>query len=815
MKATKFNDGWRFWQDKNSFALIWTTPDDAREITLPHDAMIEGKRNPQSKNAGNSGFFDGGTYFYTRNLHVDESVRDQTLQLRFDGVYKNALVFVNGQLAGKNIYGYSTFYVPLNDYLHYGADNEIRVQVKTGAEPNSRWYSGSGIYRDVYLLSSGKTYLRPDGVQIKTVDCDKRLASLEVNAEIRNDDEKCDCVLYSEIRDREGNVVAQDEAPLSLFANEVRMMSRRLYVKDPMLWDDEHPALYDVVLTLKRGDEVLDEHRTTTGIRKLSLNPVDGLKVNGRQVKLRGACIHHDSGLLGAVTLKKNSYRELALLKRAGFNAIRMSHQPAAPTLLDACDELGMYVLDETFDMWRRSKSDYDYSLVFDECWKQDVQAMVRKDFNHPSVILYSIGNEIPEIGTDQGLRLCSQIDREIKAFDDTRYTLAAVNGMYTVGNDIMDVVAEVASSQESRDIKNLNINEFMMYQDKYLDQIVKHPAISERLNAVDSQLDILGYNYMSARYHDDVKAYPNRIIVGSETYPPKIARDWQDIEQLPQVIGDFTWTGWDYLGEAGVGVPSYQFGVGGFGSQYPALTSYVADIDLTGFRRPTSYYREIVFGRRKAPYIAVQNPHHYGESVMLTPWIVSDCISSWSWDVPEGSKCVVEVYSPGTSVELLLNGKSLGRKPAGSDVGYRTLFETQYEPGQLKAVAYEGEEVLGEMLLASAGPEVGFALEPETEFNAMDCGDSHNLEYVDVVLHDKDGNVVTDHDVTFTVSLEGDGDIYAVGSADHSATLPFTGRQGKTFHGRALVIVERGVTHQASMLRIEGENGLSGSLNW
>lgn len=815
MKFTKFNDGWRFWEDKNSFALIWSTPDDAREVTLPHDAMIESKRDPQSRNGGNTGFFDGGTYFYTKNLHVDESAREQTLELRFDGVYKNAFVFVNGQLAGKNIYGYSTFYVPLNDYLNYGEDNEIRVQVKTGAEPNSRWYSGSGIYRDVYLLQAGKTYLRPDAVQIKTLECGSDLASLEVDSEICNTSERRECVLSTEIRDHDGNVVAQDEAPVVLFAGETRPLSQRLYVKNPSLWSDEHPDLYEVTLTLKSGDETIDTHRTRTGIRKLTLDPVGGLKVNGQQVKLRGACIHHDSGLLGAVTLKKNSYRELALLKRAGFNAIRMSHQPAAPALLDACDELGMYVLDETFDMWNRSKSDYDYSLVFDECWKKDVEAMVRKDFNHPSVILYSIGNEIPEIGTDQGLQLCSRIDRKIKSLDDTRYTLAAINGMYTVGNGILDVVAEVASAQESREIKGLNINEFMMYQDKYLDQIVSHPAISKRLDDIASELDILGYNYMGARYEDDVKAHPNRIIVGTETYPPKIARDWKAVEKLPQVLGDFTWTGWDYLGEAGVGVPSYQFGVGGFGSQYPALTSYVADIDLTGFRRPTSYYREIVYGLRQTPYIAVQNPHHYGEDVRLTPWIISDSISSWSWDVPAGSKVVVEVYSPGTSVELFANGKSLGRKPAGREVDYRTLFETEYAPGELKAVSYDGDQVIGEMTLVSAGPATQLSLEAETEFNRMDCGDSHNLQYIDVTLCDADGNVVTDGDVAFDVSLDGDGKIYAVGSGDHSATLPFNGTKGRTFHGRALIIVERDAGSAASTLRVTSENGLSGKLAW
>ncbi|WEV36512.1 glycoside hydrolase family 2 TIM barrel-domain containing protein [Lactobacillus sp. ESL0677] len=317
-----------------------------------------------------------------------------------------------------------------------------------------------------------------------------------------------------------------------------------------------------------QNNDLVDEEKVVTGIRQLTLDPVNGLAVNGNSVKLRSAAIHHDSGLLGSMTLQKNSYRQIYLLKKAGFNAIRMAHQPAAPALLRACDELGMYILDETFDMWNRSKSDYDYSLDFSSDWHNDVAAMVKKDFNHPSVILYSIGNEIPEIATDQGLKICEQINSVIENLDDTRYTLAAINGMYTVGTDLLKIIANVTYKQEKKKLSNQNVNEFMTYMDKYLDQIVTDPAISKQIKKVAAQIDIVGYNYMGARYKKDSDSYPNRIMVGSETYPPEIARNWDNVLKLPQVIGDFTWTGWDYLGEAGVGVPSYHFGDGGLGGK-------------------------------------------------------------------------------------------------------------------------------------------------------------------------------------------------------------------------------------------------------
>ncbi|WEV44314.1 DUF4982 domain-containing protein [Lactobacillus sp. ESL0684] len=809
MKKENWNKNWRFWIEENSFQLIWTTPKNAREVTLPHDAMIEQQRNPHSKNGSNTGFYDGGSFVYTKSLYVASSQVSQNFQLEFDGVYKNARVFVNGQLAGGNDDGYSTFYVPLNDFLKYGDENEIRVQVKNDAVPNSRWYSGSGIYRDVYLLVGGCAYISPDRVSVKTVECNRDLATLQAEVELVNSIAKSDYNLRINLFDDQQKLLAKTQAPITLFANETRKVKQRIYLKHPQLWDAEHPHQYLVTFELFQNKTLVDSSKTKIGIRKLSLDPVNGLMVNGQAIKLRGAGIHHDSGLLGAMTTEKNVYRQIDLLKQAGFNAIRMAHQPAAPALLHACDELGMYVLDETFDMWNRSKSDYDYSLTFKSNWREVVSAMVRKDYNHPSVILYSIGNEIPEIATDQGLQLCNQICTLIGELDDTRFSLAAVNGLYTVGSDLTKIIAEVTKANEAKDVGQQNINQLMTYMDKYLDQIVTNSAISEQLTKVAAQTDLIGYNYMTARYLKDTKEHPERIIVGSETYPPEIARNWQLVEKLPQVIGDFTWTGWDYLGESGVGIPSYQPGDGGFGAQYPALTSDVGDIDITGFRRPLSYYREIVFGLRKQPYLAVQNPHHYGQQVDLTPWVMSDTVSSWSWNLPENAKTIVEVYSGGDEVELLLNGRSQGKKLAGSAVNYRTLFEVGYVPGTLTAITYEHGAVISQTELVSASKVAKIALTAETKYNCKDFHESHNLAYIDVDLCDKDNRIITDDDHAFTVqAIEDNVQIMVVGSGDPKPDISFNQEKSRTYHGHALIILELPDSKTAK-LRVTLENGL------
>lgn len=781
----KFNDNWKYWVDRNAFALVWNIPEHAKDITLPHDAMIAKEAYAQSPNKGSTGFRDGDIYHYVKHIEVPEFYKHRTIKLKFEGVYMNTFVYVNGDLAGQCPFGYSTFYVDINAFLKYGTQNEIRVIVRNGAMTNSRWYSGGGIYRDVYLLVSDLTHITEEGVKISTETCSVSYATMLVETTLKTRMyASSSLILETELLDANGVRVAIEKVPTVLFEKDERKIKQRIVIEEPELWSDETPVLYTCISRLYRDDQQIDEATAQFGIRTLQLDAKNGLQVNHRTVKLRGACIHHDSGLIGAATYDEAQYRQIELMKKAGFNAIRMAHHPMAPSMLRACDQLGMYVMDETFDMWTRCKSDFDYAMNFTDWWEKDVEAMVLKDFNHPSVILYSIGNEIPEIGNDHGVRIAYRIDEKIKALDPNRYTLASINGVFAAGDGLDTIVSDVVSELKSEGVPMGDVNNFMTLMDKHMDKIVVHPEITQRLEKACAATDIAGYNYMTARYEKDIELYPNRIIVGSETYPPEIARNWKLVKALPHVIGDFTWTGWDYIGEAGVGVPAYQWGEGGFGAGFPCQLAYCSDFDLTGYRRPASYYREIVFGLRKDPYITVQNPLHYGEHLIKTPWVISDSLASWTYSDCEGKPVIVEIYAPGDEVELYKNGTSLGKQPSGESVGYISYFTTTYEPGVLEAVVYQEGREIGRSKLVSA--KESYALNIDHEKAQFD-----ELVYVNLELRDEDHTLVTDQDHEIEIEVQGSATLIGFGSGNPKPMYTYDGHKSTTYFGRCQAILK------------------------
>ena len=791
MRAVKWNSSWKFWEDKDAFSLVWSVPENAETVDLPHDAMLQKDAWEGSPNGGNTGYRDGGSYVYYKELLAPPEWENQTVTLKFEGVYQEAKVYVNSQLAASCAYGYSTFYVPLNDYLRYGENNIIRVLVRTGDMPNSRWYSGSGIYRDVYLMTGGLCHIGHTGPRVSTAELNED-ALLLVETPLNNRSHRpASLTLRTEILDDLGAVVAVDQVLVFLPGGGSEILSQRIPVSEPRLWSAETPSLYTVRTALICGDDLVDEAEDRFGIRSLSLDTKRGLRVNGEPVKLRGACIHHDSGLLGAATYLDAEYRRVRLLKEAGFNAIRCAHNPAAPALLRACDELGMYVMEEAFDMWTRAKSDHDYSRHFPTDWKKDLRAMAEKDWGHPSVILYSLGNEIPEIATEHGAALQREMYRFLRDMDSTRYILSSINGVFASGDQMGAIMADILAAEQNAEG---NVNNFMQAMDTRMDAIVTHPLVSENLEKASAGMDLVGYNYMTARYEPDARDYPNRVIVGSETYPPEIARNWEIITRQNNVIGDFTWTGWDYLGEAGVGVPAYAFGEGGFGAKFPCQLAFAGDLDITGFRRPQSYYREIVFGLRKDPYIAVQNPERYGQELIKTPWVLSDSISTWTYPGFEGKPVIVEVYAPGDRVELLLNGKPVGE---AAPQGCIARFEIVYDPGTLEAVAFQGEAELGRMTLTTAqsGETV---LRMESENGA-------ELIYVPVTLTDPAGIVIPETQ-TLTCTVTGDADLIGFGSGDPKPKYNYTGNVTETWNGRALAILRKTGEHGAAQIAVNGD---------
>lgn len=803
MQAQRWNDGWKFWEETNAFALAWTEPAGARVVRLSHDAMLERTPHPDSPNGGNSGYRDGGSYVYEKKFYVSEQLRCKTVQLKFDGVYMNAFVYLNGQLVGKHPYGFVPFTVSLNDYLDYGQENTVRVLVKNSGMPNCRWYSGSGIYRDVWLLTGELLHVADNGIRVSTNYIEDGYASLNVAVKLKNRDYLPHQVqMVTEIYNGVGDRVASADLPLTVLSNREEVVPQTILVDQPRLWSAETPQLYRCVVRLEEQGNEVDWAECEFGIRTLRLDARRGLQVNGQTVKLRGACIHHDNGLLGSVSCDEAELRRVRILKEAGFNAIRSAHNPASPALLRACDKLGLYVMDEAFDMWSRPKTDNDYALFMDKWWQEDLAAMVDNAFNHPSVIFYSLGNEIPESGMAQGAALGRELARTTKELDPTRFVLVSVNGIFASGaggdldqitRDVLAAAGEVGGS----------VNDFMAAKHAHLDEIVTHPLISHRLDTASVGMDLVGYNYMTARYEPDTKTYPNRVMVGSETYPPDIPRNWALVEQLPALIGDFTWTGWDYIGEAGVGIPAYRFGEGGFGAKLPCYLAYCGDIDLIGHRRSISYYREIAFGLRKAPYITVQNPTHYGEKLIKTTWIISDNTPSWTWPGQEGKPVVVEVYSPGTEVELFRNGVSLGRKAVSRETGCMALFETEYQPGILLAISYENGEELGRAELETTGEAVKLRLEAEPG--------TGELIFVNLTLQDAKERLVMHRDETLCVRVNG-GELVGLGCANPKFTHMFNGDTTETFLGRAQAILRRGT--ELLELIVEAENGLQSRIN-
>jgi beta-galactosidase len=535
-----------------------------------------------------------------------------------------------------------------------------------------------------------------------------------------------------------------------------------------------------VTLTDEGGEA--DAEAVTFGIRSLRLDPERGLRVNGETVKLRGACVHHDNGVLGAATFARAEERRVQILKDAGFNAIRMSHYPMSKAMLDACDRIGVLVMDEAFDLWTSAKSDFDYSLNFPQWWERDIEAMVAKDVNHPSVILYSIGNEIPETGSPAGAAWGRKLAEKVRLLDGTRYVTNAVNGMVAVLGDL--------SAMRSQAGEGGGVNAVMADAGEAMNAISSSDLVTRRTAESFSVLDVAGINYGEARYGLDRDLFPNRIIVGSETFPTRIDGNWRLVKQHGNVIGDFTWTGWDYLGEAGIGRPQYALADGtrpSFTGPYPYLLAGCGDIDITGHRRPASYYREIVFGLRTRPYLAVQRPDHHGKTFTGSPWAWSDSISSWTWPGSEGSPVTVEVYSDADEVELLVNGRSLGRRAVGDSHRFRAEFEAVYEPGELLAIAYTGGTETGRHLLRSADGPVLLRAEADRQVITADGGD---LAYVTLTLTDPAGTCCTRADRPVRVEVTGQGVLLGFGSASPSTEERFDATERRTYDGRALAVL-------------------------
>lgn len=742
------------------------------KVTLPHDAMIHDKRDAKSPTGSAGAWYVPGTYQYDKTFEVPKEWNTKHVVVHFGGVYKNAKVYVNGQLAGERPYGYSPFSINMDPYLKYGKKNKIRVIADNSQAPNSRWYSGSGIYRPVSMIVTNKQYIAENGIKVTTESYSPaviRVRTQTVNANGYTPNVE---IYYGK------NKVA------SAKGNDVKIT-----VPNAKLWDAEHPNLYTAKVSLNKGGKTADQDTAAFGIRKLDWSK-NGFFVNGKSTLLRGAAIHSDNGILGAVSTQEAEDRKVQILKENGYNAIRSSHNTASDELLTACDKYGMYVLDEFADMWYTAKNKYDYSVDFEKWHTQDLHAMVEKDYDHPSVIMYSIGNEVTEPAKDQGVQTAREMVTQLHNEDPSRPVTCGINLLVLLNAKLTGSAttsASSASDSSSTDaLKSLSgstlYNTAISAIGPGMNMASALTIADQTATPVFDELDIAGYNYGNGRYDRDVRQHPNRIMVGTETFPSTIYSNWAKVEKYPQLIGDFMWTGIDYLGEAGIGSWNYE-GTSMISVNYPWKLAEAGAIDLCGHATGEAAYEATVWHLRDKPYIGVQPCNHPGEKLSKAAWRSTNAIDSWSWAGCNGNDVTVEVYSDkGDYVVLYLNGQKIGQQDLNE---YKCSFNTKYQPGTLVAKVYNsnGTEV-AENQLTSATGNIHLNVAPEVK-----SAKPGQVVFVDVSLLGQNGVVDSNSDRKVTFKADG-GELLGFGSAKPSTEEEFVTGSYTTYYGRALAAV-------------------------
>jgi beta-galactosidase len=730
--------------------------DDAswRTIDLPHDWSIEdlpGTASPFSRDAigqVSAGFTTGGTGWYRKTFVVPEAHRNKRIVIQFDGIYMNPEVWINGTSLGSHPYGYTSFWFDITDHVAFGAPNVLAVKVKNEGE-NSRWYSGSGIYRHVWMKVVEPVHVAQWGTSVTTAYVSPASATVNIRTRVDNQTRSAATVTVTT------RIVAAGGAEVGIASSDQQVGSKgtadvvqEVVVKNPALWSTESPALYTAVSEVRSSGQLLDKVDTAFGIRSVVFDAAGGFQLNGKPMKLQGGCVHHDHGPLGAKSYDRAEQRRVELLKASGFNAVRCSHNPPAQAFLDACDRLGLLVIDEAFDMWGDAKNPADYSLFFDEWWRRDVESMISRDRNHPSVIAWSIGNEIPGMDEPRVAETARALAGFVRKADPTRPVLAAVN--------------------------NLNPR-----KDPYM-----------------AALDVAGYNYGSGGDHQkeaifkaDHARVPSRVMIQTESYPLEAFRSWMDVLDHPWLLGDFVWTAFDYIGEASIGWRGYRQEQ----RFYPWTLAFCGDIDVCGWKRPQSYYRDALWKRNQLSVFVRPPAPSFEENpkrMFWSKWHWLDAVADWNWNGFENQPVQVSVYSSCEEAELFLNGRSLGRKTTDRGSEFKAVWEVPYQAGELKAVGYRGAKPVNSAVLRTAQDVSQIVVAVDRD---RITADGQDLAYVTVELQDANGTRNPRAENLLTFEIEGPGTIVGVGNANPVSLESYQRPERKAWQGRCLVIVKSG----------------------
>jgi len=766
-----FDVGWRFHRGDAAGAEQPAFDDSGwRTLDLPHDWSIEdlpslpkestaeaakrivsGPFDSEAPGGQHTGFTVGGIGWYRKHFTLPENTESREISIQFDGVYMDADVWINGHHLGSHPFGYTSFAFDLSPYLNYGKEENVLVVRVRNEGLNSRWYSGSGIYRHVWLRSVDPLHIARWGTFVTTPDVDSDKASVHVQTKLENGTGTGTGIkLAVALLDPDSKVVASRTITPKAGKEAPFIVELDFDVSNPRLWSPDSPALYRAVCVVMRDGKPVDRTETVFGIRSFRFDPDKGFFLNGENMKMKGGCVHANNGPLGAAAFDRAEERRVELLKAAGYNAVRCAHNPPSPAFLDACDRLGMLVIDEFCDEWTvpHRPATEGYHRYFEERWKQDLESMILRDRNHPSIVLWSIGNQIMDAAQASGVRTAQQITEVIRTLDPTRPTTSNV---FKRRNDWHD------------------------------------------LDPFFATLDVAGYSYAREQYDADHQRLPDRIIYSSEIDPGRAFDNWMAVLDRDFLFGNFSWTAIDYMGESGLGWWSY-----GHSDEelFPWTVNYSGDIDICGFKRPRSYYRDVLWkqGPRLSTFVHCPEPSFAGggKSSLGWDWGWDDVKASWTWPGQEGKPLKVDVYSSCDRVQLLLNGKNLGSRETSRATEFKASWQVPYEPGRLTAIGYTNDIETVRYELGTVGAPAALRLFADRiELNA----DGQDLCYVTVEVVDENGLRNPNAEVLVHFAVEGEGELAAVGSSNPISLESFQQPERTTYDGRCLVILKAGST--------------------
>lgn len=774
MIKRSFNDNWKCYRTDDKKSVI--------NIDLPHDAMLLDSKSETSPGGVNTGWYEANDYTYEKTFLVTEEYARYNGVLEFEGVYRKATIYVNGSKTTYHDYGYTGFYVDITKYLVIGQINTIKVEVINHDQPNSRWYSGTGIYRPVWLYLLPKKHIELEGIRISTLDYKRPKIKIQVKTTDAGN-------IRVEILDDSICIARMDGKTEGSFEHEIG-------IPEAELWSEDNPKLYTCRVTYE--DDVQEER---FGIRMISCDSKSGLCINGERVILRGACIHHDNGILGACAYDFAEKRKVRILKENGYNAIRSAHNPCSKAMLRACDELGLYIMDEYVDVWYIHKTKYDYAMLVEENYRNDLNVIVSKDFNHPSVILYSTGNEVSESAQERGIKLCGEMTSYLHELDDSRPVTCGINiffnflssmgfGVYSdkkadhavenvkkkksVGSEFFNKLAGIAGA------------EFMK-----LGATLYHCDVKTRDSFAN--MDIAGYNYGIKRYKQDLKKYPNRLILGSETFCADAYEFWEIAKKEKRIIGDFVWAGMDYLGEVGIGSWEYQDYAPRFDNGLGWVSAGSGRIDLTGKALSEMEYTQVAFEQKDIAIGVVPVPYT-NQKHSPSAWKMTNAMESWSWDGCENMPAKVEVYCRAHHISLFVNGKIVGTKKTNKNCSAK--FHTTYHSGELKAAGYDENNIkIAEKILQTAGEETIVTAEAENEVIRAD----QDLCYIRFRYADKNGILKPLARGEIKLQITG-GKLLGFGSAAPYYPRSYHSDVADTYFGEALAVVKPEKTEEITI---------------